>query len=167
MGRLSIDVSALPDITQSEMDFLDSSFFRPNNSVERPQLPSPSSIVAQYGDGGTRIIRIDALNMIVKIDYTNHMRLEEVQTMLAIRQLFSCDDLPVPEVFGWRLHGHQLFIYMSLIRGETLRQASPRLTQIDKISIQSDISRVIMLLRQIVQENPKNICMVIAFGFPS
>ena len=30
--------------------------------------------------------------------------------------------VPVPEVFGWTEDGDQVFIYMSLIEGETLEQ---------------------------------------------
>lgn len=158
MSRLRIDAVTLPDISRPEMDFLDTSFFQ-NDTSPPPQLPTPASIIERYGDKGRRVILIDELDMVVKTNYESDLRLEEVQTMRAIREMFLHHDVqvPVPEVFGWRRHGEQVFIYMSLIHGKTLRQAWPDLTEDDKKSIQRRLSQIVTALRQITQENPNKI----------
>lgn len=92
-----LDILALPDISKSEMDFLDSSFFRSHAS-----LPTPASILQQYGARGACVIKIPDLSMAVKIDQASYLRLEEVPTMYAMRQMFPDGEVPVPEVFGWR-----------------------------------------------------------------
>ncbi|KAJ4254487.1 hypothetical protein NW762_010086 [Fusarium torreyae] len=98
---IRIDASALLDITQAEIDFLNSSFFQ-SSDTPRPQLPSPSPILEEYGDSGANVIKIETLGMVVKINYESHPNLEEVQTMWAIRKAFSNNEVPVPEVLGWR-----------------------------------------------------------------
>jgi hypothetical protein len=156
MCRLSIDASALPDITKPEMDFLDASFFRSvDGSV--PQLPSPTSIIKQHGDGASRVIVLVDLSMAVKVGDRESLRLEEVQAMRATRQVFPHGEVPIPEVFGWRRHNQQLFVYMSLIHGSTLRNAWPSLTDEDKKAIQIDLRSVVSALRRISQDNPQNI----------
>lgn len=87
--------------------------------------------------------------MAVKIDDASYLNLEEAQTMRAIQQAFPNGEVPVPEVFGWRTHGTQIFIYMSIISGKTLREAWPLLTQDEKRLIQSDLSRIAGALRKI------------------
>jgi aminoglycoside phosphotransferase (APT) family kinase protein len=158
MSRLRIDAMALPDISRPEMDSLDTSFFQ-NDTSPPPQLPTPAFIIERYGDKGRCVVTIDELDMVVKINYESDLRLEEVQTMRAIREMFLHHDVqvPVPEVFGWRRHGEQVFIYMSLIPGKTLRQAWPDLTVDDKKSIQRRLSQIVTALRQITQENPNKI----------
>lgn len=154
--RPYLDTSTLPDVSKTETDFLDSSFFQSDGSP-RLQLPTPTSIIEDYGDGGARVVRIESLNVAVKIDHVSHLRLEEVQAMRAIRQIFPNGEIPVPEVFGWRRHGDQNFIYMSLIHGKTLREAWPSLTEDDKEFIRSELRQIIASLRLITQECPNQI----------
>jgi hypothetical protein len=65
--------------------------------------------------------------------------------MRAFRQVFANTGVPVPEVFGSIKYGDLNFIYMSLILGQTLRQAWPALTEEDKTMIRDDLSRVVIL----------------------
>ncbi|POR35336.1 Phosphotransferase enzyme family protein [Tolypocladium paradoxum] len=146
--RPLIDISSLPDISKAEMDFHDSSFFRCN---ARPQLPTPTAILQQFPDRGATVVKFEHLNLAVKYGHSSYPRLEEAQTMRAIRQAFPHDDIPVPEVFGWRKHGDLNFIYMSLIRGKTLREAWPSLTEGDKMSISSELRRIVAALRRATQ----------------
>lgn len=154
--RPFIDISTLPDISKTEMDFLDSSFFQSNESP-RPQLPTPTSIIEEYGDGGARVVRIESMNIAVKIDHISHLRLEEAQTMRAMRHIFPNGEVPVPEVFGWRRHHDQNFIYMSLVHGETLRERFSSLTEDEKELIRSELRRIIASLRLSTQECPNQI----------
>ena len=94
-----LDVSTLPDISKAEMDFLDSSFFQSDESLI-PQLPTPASIFEQYGDKGACVIKIENLNIAVKIDHASYLRLEEAQTMRAIRQIFQTARSLSPKFLG-------------------------------------------------------------------
>ena len=69
--------------------------------------------------------------------------------MRAVRGAFPNHEVPVPELFGWRQFGGKNFIYMSHIAGKTLREAWPTLTEVDKKSIQDDLKRTIVTLRQV------------------
>ncbi|KAM0425331.1 hypothetical protein ACHAPT_009387 [Fusarium lateritium] len=87
--------------------------------------------------------------MAVKINYEPYLRLEEAQTMWAVRKLFPNGEVPVPEVFGWRKYGGRVFIYMSLIPGKTLREAWPSLTIGDKNSLQARLREIVTSLKQL------------------
>ncbi|KAK4544874.1 hypothetical protein LTR36_003778 [Oleoguttula mirabilis] len=74
--------------------------------------------------------------------------------MRALRQAFPQGEVPVPEVFGWRRHEGQNFIYMSLIHGPTLREAWSSLTEGDKQSISVGLSGIVWSLQQITHDSP-------------
>lgn len=151
--RPRIDISSLPDSSEVEIDFHDTSFFQLSPDPF-PQLPTPASILEQWPDHGGGVIKFEHLNLAVKLGDSSYLRLEEAQTMRAIRQAFPHHDVPVPEVFGWRKYGDQNFIYMSLVRGQTLREAWQSLTEADKESICGELSRIVAALRQITQDSP-------------
>ncbi|KAL5586745.1 hypothetical protein FOBRF1_016615 [Fusarium oxysporum] len=152
LHHVRIDVSALPDISQPEMDFLDSSFFQTRDSAEaRPELPTPASLFEEYGDRGADVIKIEKLNLAIKTDAQAHLNLEEAQTLWAIRKAFPNGEIPVPEVFGWRRYEDRVFIYMSLVPGKTLREAWPSLTQDDKTLLQKQLKEIIDSLRRLNQ----------------
>ncbi|EXU97470.1 aminoglycoside 3'-phosphotransferase/choline kinase domain protein [Metarhizium robertsii] len=147
--ELRIDIASLPDMAQAEMDFRDTSFFRSGDPSL--QLPSPSSIIQQFGDQGACVVKLEHLNLAVKIGHSDYLRLEEVKTMRAIRQVFADTEVPVPEVFGWRKYGDDNFIYMSLMPGQTLREVWPTLTSDDKTLICVDLNRIVKELRRLGQ----------------
>lgn len=149
-----VDVASVPDIAEAEMDFRDTSFFQSGDPSV--QLPSPASILRQYPGKATGNVRFEHLNLLVKMGYWYHVRFEEVQTLRAMRQVFANNEVPVPEVFGWRKHGNMCFIYMSLIPGQTLDQAWPTLTNEDKVLICADLSRIVGQLRRLVQGSSGN-----------
>lgn len=148
-----IYIFSLPDNSKAETDFHDTSFFN-SGQLPVPQLPTPAEIRQQYLDRGARVIKFEHLNLIVKIGHPSQVRLEEAQTMRAIRQAFPHHDVPVPEVFGWRTYQDQHFIYMSLLRGPTLRDEWPSLTETDKLSICGELSCIVEALRRITQASP-------------
>lgn len=120
----TIHLSSLPDISNPEMDFYETSFFRPASSTSpsgpSPQLPPPS-LVLETGKGrGSRVVKFEHLNFVVKFGPPSKVKLEEAQAMWAIGHLFPAKEVPVPELFGWRVDQGQNFIYMSLIKGPTL-----------------------------------------------
>jgi hypothetical protein len=146
-----IDISSLPDISKAEADFHDTSFFQCDPSLPLPQLPTPASLFQESPDRGYGVIRNERLKLAVKYGSPDDVRLEEAQSMRAIRQAFPHNDVPVPEVFGWRKQERRTFIYMSLIGGPTLRQVWSSLTDADKESICCELSRIVTALRRVSQ----------------
>ncbi len=147
-----IDISSLPDISIADMDFRDTSFFQ-SKGPSLPQLPSPTEIIQQYPKLriGRGVAKFEHLNLIVKAGNSKYLRLEEVQTLRAIKQAFPTNEIPVPELFGWRKVGDQNFIYMSLVPGKTLREIWASLTTADKTSIRDQLGRIVTTLRRITQ----------------
>ncbi|KAJ5289505.1 uncharacterized protein N7443_009758 [Penicillium atrosanguineum] len=103
----------------------DSSFFREHQAST---LPNPAEVRSiNEGSGnirGTRFyrpppVKFPLLGLIVKSGADTTVTEAETQNM-GYKQLKG--KVPVPEVFGWTENGGQVFIYMSLIRGEPLEQ---------------------------------------------
>lgn len=150
------DISCLPDISKTEMNFLDTSFFQFDDCSSR-ELPTPASILQHYPSHGAGVIKLEELGLAVKFGHTSYVRLEEVQTMRAIKHAFSQDEVPVPEVFGWRKYNGQNFIYMSLVEGQTMREAWHSFQEADKESLCVQLSNIASALRQIARDTPTNL----------
>jgi hypothetical protein len=129
-----INISALPDITQTELNFYDSSFFQAGDGTR--SLPTPEEVMQRPKSGmGRGIRRFEELSLAVEYGQADYLGFEEAVTLRALRQICPPDELPLPEVLGWRKHGENNFIYMSLAERETLREAWPSMTEKDKESI--------------------------------
>ncbi len=102
------------------MDFLESLFFKDNELSQC--LPTPAEIRALSGTNQARPqplpVRFEHLNLIVK--FGPHVSIAEAQCLWAIKVALR-DEVHVPEVCGWRVDGGDVFIYMQLIRGKTLK----------------------------------------------
>ncbi|KAI0117738.1 kinase-like protein [Nemania sp. FL0031] len=162
---LIIDHSSLPDISKSEMNFYDTSFFcSPTRTLFFPKLPSPALVrkesQARFGGSFQHLgdvnerVEFKHLNLLVKFGHPRHVSLEEALVMRTMKQLFPGGEVPVPEVFGWRVDKGQNFVYMSLIKGQTLWKAWSSLTQMDKKAICAQLSQIVAALRQIRQPSP-------------
>ncbi|KAM3422418.1 hypothetical protein BST61_g2769 [Cercospora zeina] len=153
-----IRMSDLPDASQQNATFYESSFFKQDGSHDsrQTQLPPPQEVLERSRDGIGGVVKFESLGLAVKFGPSDYLRFEEAQAMIAIRQTFPGGEIPVPEVFGWRTHGTQSFIYMSLIEGKTLRQAWKELTTVDKKEICAGLSKMVSLLRSIEQECMEN-----------
>jgi len=58
----------------------------------------------------------------------------------------------VPEVYGWRVDGRDVFVYMQLVRGETLKGQWDSLSIADKITVCDHLRQIMTSLRQVEQE---------------
>ncbi|GES66627.1 phosphotransferase enzyme family protein [Aspergillus terreus] len=141
----------LPDATQKERDFIETSFF-----TARPgrQLPTPAQVKALSKDVGTRAqptpIKYDDLGLIVK--FGPHVTTTEALNLWMIKQVFG-DDIPVPELFGWRVDDEgYVFIYMELVRGQTLEECWDHLSLTDKTAIKDQLSQILGNLRKLAQD---------------
>ena len=148
--RPVIHISSLPNLSRAEIELHETSFFS-SSQLPFPQLPTPASVLEQCPDQGACVVKFEHLNLAVKIGDPSYLRLEEAQTMRAIRQAFPDNDVSVPGGFGWKKYEGQTFIYMSLIRGQTLREAWSSLTGADKKSICDELSGIVAALREITQ----------------
>ncbi|CAH0046836.1 unnamed protein product [Clonostachys solani] len=146
-----IDIYSLPDISQPEMDFRDTSFFRHQSA----ELPTPASLLRQYPDLGAGVLKFSDQNLVIKVGGSSELHLEEAQVIYGIRHAFPTSEVPVPELFGWRKHGDMTFIYMSLISGKTLREAWDDLQTDDKTSICVQLSQIVTALRSIKPDTPQ------------
>ena len=131
------------------MNFYDRSFFQLKGPLS-PQLPKPTEIFQQHKDTGRGVIKFQDLNIAVKFGPCPELRLEEAQTMRAIRQAYPDCEIPVPEVYGWKKCQDRVYIYMSLIPGKTLRQTWPSLSETEK-AICEHLSQIVASLRRITQ----------------
>jgi hypothetical protein len=102
-----------------------SGFFR---EFQASTLPTPAEVRAINEESGNiRSIKFNrpppvkfpSLGLIVKYGADTTVTEAETQNMVFKRLKGK---VPVPEVFGWTEDGGQVFIYMSLIRGEPLEQ---------------------------------------------
>ena len=98
-----VNISSLPDIASDEVDFLDTSFFQSSGQSTSQKLPSPAEIIQrcpELRDSGRGVVKFEELGLLVKYGCSNYLRLEEAQTLRAIKQAFPANEVPVPELFG-------------------------------------------------------------------
>lgn len=140
----------LPDESVLEMNFLDSSFFSedPNRDLPTPAQVRERSEGKRRGNRPLGVI-FDEHKIFVK--YGRETKIREAQCLWFIKRTFG-DEVPVPEIYGWRVDGEQVFIYMEYIQGQTLHEAWNELDSEDKSSLLSDLCRIIKHLRQIEQD---------------
>ena len=143
---LQVDTSFPFDVSVGSVDCLDSSFFK----VHGPSgsLPTPAQVRALLKPGSNKTqpppVKFEELNLLVK--FGPHVYVNEAQCLRMIRNTFG-KRIPVPEVYGWRTDNRQVFIYMQLIRGHTLRERWDDLSTSDRIAICSDLRDILKALR--------------------
>ncbi|CAI7571679.1 unnamed protein product [Penicillium bialowiezense] len=140
----------LPDESMQEMNFLDSSFFTKDPSRS---LPTPAQVRAlatgkRRGDRPLAAIFEEAK---IFVKYGHGATIREAQCLWFIKRTFGAE-VPVPEIYGWRFDGNELFIYMEHIQGPTLENAWDGLDGEDKSSLLGDLCQILNRLRQIEQD---------------
>ncbi|EFR00617.1 phosphotransferase enzyme family protein [Nannizzia gypsea CBS 118893] len=139
-------LSQLPSDELATMDFRGSSFFKTNKS-----LPTTDEVMAlstyphkTYYDPPPVIF--DQLGLLVK--FGQRITIAEAQCVWAMQELFG-DKVPVPELFGWRVRNGLVFIYMQLVRGDTLADRWDCMPEKDRISICDELREIITSLREL------------------
>ncbi|CAI7638212.1 unnamed protein product [Penicillium bialowiezense] len=136
------------------MTISDSSFFREHRA---PTLPTPAEVRAinEESDNlrGTYFnrpppVKFLSLGLIVKYGADVTVTEAETQTMV-YKQLKG--KVPVPEVFGWTEDGRQVFIYMSLIGGETLEQRWGALSHEEREAVCKELNGMAKAWRSLEQ----------------
>jgi hypothetical protein len=143
-----IDIFSLPDASKESMDFLDSSFFKVHGPTRR--LPTPVEVATLLEPGSNRTqpppVKFEELDLLVK--FGPHVSVNEAQCLWMIRRTFG-NHVPVPEVYAWRVDGQQVFIYMQLVRGHTLKDRWDSLTTSDRTAICHDLREMLTVLRSL------------------
>lgn len=149
--KLTIPPTAkhLPDESMQEMNFLDSSFFTKDPSRS---LPTPAQVraLATGESRGTRPFGVIFKEFNIFVKYGREAKTREAQCLWFIKRTFG-NEFPVPEVYGWRVDGNEVFIYMEHIQGQTLTEAWNKLDGEDKSSVLGDLCQIINRLRQLEQ----------------
>jgi aminoglycoside phosphotransferase (APT) family kinase protein len=84
------------------------------------------------------------------VKYGSSLSIAEGQCLWAIRKALG-QDIPVPEVYGWRRDGNEVFIYMQLIEGQTLEDIWDKLAQTDRALIRHQLRHIVTSLRSLRQ----------------
>jgi hypothetical protein len=136
-----------PDPTKLEMDFTESSFFKLSGG--KRHLPTPAEVRVSLIQ--KNVVRFENLNLLVK--FGDNVKVAEAQSQWALRRAIG-DKVPIPEVYGWRVDQGQVFIYMQLIPGPTLKQGWHSLNDSDKEAVCHQLRQIIDSLRQVKQDAP-------------
>jgi aminoglycoside phosphotransferase (APT) family kinase protein len=97
-------------------------------------------------------VKFEHLNLIVK--FGPHVTTAEAQCLLVIKRVLD-DKVPMPEVYGWRVDGRDVFIYMQLAQGETLNDRWDSLSISDKITICDHLRQIPTSLQ--VEQDPNEL----------
>jgi hypothetical protein len=120
-------------------------------------LPTPAEVRAINEESGnirgTRFnrappVKFPSLGLIVKYGADTTVTEAKTQNMV-YRQLNG--KVPVPEVFGWTEDDGQVFIYMALIRGETLEQRWSALNNEEREAVCKELNSMVKTWRSLKQ----------------
>ncbi|KAF1842869.1 uncharacterized protein K460DRAFT_314583 [Cucurbitaria berberidis CBS 394.84] len=147
-----VSFADLPDASQTQMDFQDSTWFKTHGLTR--SLPSPEDVRARCPaptlDNPKPIVRYEELDLLVK--FGDRVRVSEAVCLRAIKQLFG-NQVPVPEIYGWRVEGQHVFIYMQLIHGPTLLERWATMSYEDRQSVCSHLHVILHYLRLTKQDS--------------
>ncbi|KAM5477064.1 hypothetical protein MauCBS54593_000335 [Microsporum audouinii] len=149
--RLELPCSEIGRVGEKEVDFLDSSFF--TTKPGHRSLPTPAEVIARSPKFHTHPspppVRFEHLDLIVKCG--PYVVVEEALCLRMLQKTFA-KKVPVPEVYGWRVEGRDVFIYMELIRGETLQDRWDHLTDQERSSICGQLKEIVSTFRKVEQD---------------
>ena len=152
MPGIPLLVSSLP--TDENIDFKDTLFFK----QEREQsLPSPDEIrdharrrrEESEHRGHPQPVHLKHLKLTVK--FGPHVDIAEGQCLWAVGRLLK-DQVPVPEIYGWRHDGGEVFLYMEYIKGVTLEESWESLEDEERAGICEELREMVMNLQQLEQD---------------
>lgn len=67
------------------------------------------------------------------------------------------EGIPVPEIYGWRTEGNQVFLYLECIEGRQLEEVYHLLSHEDKLEIYDQIKMAKAALCRLQQELQQNL----------
>ncbi|KAJ5928402.1 hypothetical protein N7466_007358 [Penicillium verhagenii] len=130
----------------------DSSFFREHRASALPTPAEVRLINKESGNfRGTMFnrpppVKFPSLGLIVK--YGADATVTEAETQIMVYNRLK-GKVPVPEVYGWTKDGRQVFIYMSLIKGETLEQRWGALNNDEREAVCKELNGMVKAWRSL------------------
>jgi hypothetical protein len=131
------------------MDFLDSSFFKSNQCLPTPTEVRALSTASKLHTHPPPVI-FEHLNLLVK--FGPRVTIAEAQTLWIVRKTLL-NEVPVPEVYGCRVGGRNVFIYMQLVQGERLKERWDSLSIAAKTDICNELRTIVASLRRVKQDS--------------
>ncbi|KAF8956720.1 kinase-like domain-containing protein [Flammula alnicola] len=128
--------------------FEDSSFFKHHTLSD---LPTTDEIYAAVLPGyAYHVSTFPSLSLAVKrvrVSERHRASAAEGQTLWALRQFLP--EVRVPEVYGWRREGVELFLFMEMIEAETLMHRWKELTEQEKTAVCAELGPMVRALRRL------------------
>ncbi|KEY74745.1 hypothetical protein S7711_10092 [Stachybotrys chartarum IBT 7711] len=134
----------------------DSTFFKQKRAAS---LPSPSNI-RDLANASTNPFAVDfnrpspisipSLGLFVK--YGADVPVVEAKTQMKMHALLK-GRVPIPEVYGWRVDSKQTFIYMELVKGETLSARWGDLREDTRLAICEELRDMVHAWRSLKQDS--------------
>ena len=156
---LVVDENILPSVANET--FEQTSFFR---WYHGKALPTPQEVrnrAATCGHNLSKIrrpdpVRFPELKLLVK--WGSDVTVAEGQCIWFLRERCG-DEVPVPEIYGWRSDGDVTFLYMELVHGDTLETRWPTLATCDREEICRQLQDMVKCLRRLKRkDHPDSIC---------
>jgi hypothetical protein len=130
--------------------FRSSSFFTSSSSRN---LPTSTEVRAAtdliISRKSSIVVQFRSLNLIVK--WRRGSIIPEGQCLWMIRTYLGAV-VPVPEVYGWCKDHGESFLYMEMVRGDTLEQRWDTLSVSDRVAICDQLHCMVDALRRIEQD---------------
>ncbi|KAI1139347.1 hypothetical protein F5Y05DRAFT_412449 [Hypoxylon sp. FL0543] len=133
--------------------FRDSSFFKKRGR----SLPSPEEVrqkdirVNSFRARSSRPPPIPYENLGLVVKYGSEITIAEAQCLWYFNR-YMHDEVPTPELFGWCQDGGETFIYMELVKGDTLEDAWPSLSKKEQDMICGQLRASVRAWRNLRQE---------------
>ncbi|KAF4441581.1 phosphotransferase family protein [Fusarium austroafricanum] len=149
--------------------FPQSSFFQEPRATA---LPSPAEIRALNEASGH--YRASSLNhpppvitpsLGLAVKYGADVTIAEVEAQLLMRERLQ-GRVPVPEVFGWAEDSGQQFIYMSLIKGDTLQAIFSTMNESERQAVCKELRSLVNAWRALTEESDSYIGKISYDGLP-
>ena len=145
--NLILSSQQLPE-AKEDIEFLDSSFFRLRTPDQR--LPTPREVRALSAGNTFKAPNVIFEHLGLLVKFGPGVTIAEDQCLWIIKKILG-DVVPVPEVYGWKVDGSEVFIYMQYIKGQQLRERWDILSIAEKTEICNQLSNIVTALRQVSQ----------------
>ncbi|KAI5457755.1 hypothetical protein BGZ63DRAFT_433254 [Mariannaea sp. PMI_226] len=132
------ELSACSETTPTAKIFPQSSFFQEHRAAA---LPSPTEIRALNDASGNHLVK-----------YGTNVTTAELETQVLMHERLQ-GRVPISEVFGWAEDRGQLFIYMSLVEGDTLQARFSTMNESERQAICKELRSMVSAWRALAQES--------------
>jgi len=146
MPRLIFDDSLRTELNPNAVDFPETTFFRHQEEEDSPssscqKLPTLTEVRGYTGNESYGSVALPELGLFVKWGRKHLVRIEEAQSLQAIRRAFPNNDR-VPELIAWRSEDDTNYVYMSLVPEVALGSCWSTLTIAERTTIADQLGEI-------------------------